>query len=99
VLRKWLRKEINMRVEITDREYWLDKVEEQLSEIYYIRDGKQGEWDKMPWWKKFFNTDPYEYEYGWIREVTLKDIRAALLTQKTRAIYFGYNELAALGVA
>lgn len=100
-----------MRIEITDREHWLERVNAAISVIETER--KKRDMEYLDEWRSsvfggrlmlILNPDAkprHEYSsgypslFGWNHYDTLLEMRAALRSMGTGAIFFGIEELKA----
>jgi hypothetical protein len=98
-----------MRIEITDREHWLERVNAAISVIEAER--KKRDMEYVDEWRTsvfvgrlllMLNPDAkpthdihYPSLYGWNNYGTLLDMRAGLLSMGTGVIFFGTEEIKA----
>jgi hypothetical protein len=86
-----------MKIELTDREHWLDEIDKRLSYIEYVRDKENKQMEALPWYKQaFLGTFDYPSMFAWGYKHDLGRVRDALLADHTGIIYVDSKELQAL---
>lgn len=79
-----------MKIQITDRELWLSKVNTALENIYSKQQEENLRYLSSPWYKRWFD---YPHYIGHYEEYHAKNLRELLLSEGTDTIYIDSNEL------
>jgi len=83
-----------MKIQITDRVLWLDKVNLELQEIYDTRATENAEMEALPWYRSIFiGTFDYPSMYRFNAKYDLERFKTALESEGTGNIYVGADVL------
>jgi len=88
-----------MKIQITDRKLWLDKVLTANENIIAYRIAEDLRMDALPWYKQIFLSSwEYPCQTGWWQKYDIDNIEKALLSDGTGDVYVSSGELRSLEV-
>ena len=89
-----------MKIQVTNRQLWLDKVNTALHNINIERAKLLTEYHALPWYRKPFcgNNEEWSQLYAWCDEGVLKQLKRALESDGTGDVYVYDGELRTMEV-
>lgn len=83
-----------MKIQITDREHWLAKVNITIQDILNERSQYLAEYNALPWYRRIFSDyDEWSQMYAWYSMAVLRRVKDALESEGTGDVYIDDSEM------